>query len=75
MKARDDGRQRLRTITPMLQLYAREMRHRGGATHATSRISAMPGGYVTTWALFSVGAMHCNDGSRHCSRRKNHCPG
>lgn len=46
----------LPTITPMLLLYARAMRNRTDGTHATSRIYAMAGGYVTVWALFSVGA-------------------
>ena len=46
----------LPTITPMLLLYARAMRNRAGTTNATARIYAMAGGYVATWALFSVGA-------------------
>jgi predicted metal-binding membrane protein len=40
----------------MLLLYARAMHHRADGSHATSRIYAMAGGYVATWALFSVGA-------------------
>lgn len=46
----------LPTITPMLLLYAQAMRRRNDGTNAAVRIYAMAGGYVATWALFSVGA-------------------
>jgi predicted metal-binding membrane protein len=45
----------LPTITPLLMLYARAVRHREHA-RPSLRIYAMAAGYVLVWALFSVAA-------------------
>jgi predicted metal-binding membrane protein len=46
----------LPTITPLLMLYARAVRNRTDVTNPAPRIYAMASGYVTVWAVFSIGA-------------------
>ncbi len=46
----------LRTMAPMLLLYAGAMRKREALRHPSHRVYAMAGGYVTVWAIFSIGA-------------------
>lgn len=46
----------LPSITPLLLLYARAMRNRENVRYPGLRIYAMAAGYLTIWALFSVGA-------------------
>jgi len=46
----------LPTMAPMLLLYAGAMRKREGLRHPSVRVYALAGGYVTVWAIFSVGA-------------------
>jgi predicted metal-binding membrane protein len=46
----------LPSLTPSLLLYARSVRARDGARAPSAKIYAMAAGYLTVWALFSVGA-------------------
>ena len=44
------------SAAPIVLLYARAARQQSEPGHATGRIYGIVGGYVTVWALFSVGA-------------------
>lgn len=46
----------LPSAAPIVLLYARAARQRSDARRAAGRISALVGGYILVWALFSVGA-------------------
>jgi hypothetical protein len=52
----DDGRPEAAHPHSQVAALRAAIRNRAGWTHATSRIYAMAGDYLTTWALFSVGA-------------------